>query len=99
MNHTVKFYPPAERAERLANYLVEHCATVRSTAQHFGISKSTVHKDLTNQLKQVNRTLYTQAQKVLQKNKAERHLRGGEATKKKFREEHAGKEANPPTDF
>ena len=99
MNHTVKFYPPAERAERLANYLVEHCATVRSTAQHFGISKSTVHKDLTNHLKQVNRTLYAQAQKVLQKNKAERHLRGGEATKRKFREEYVDGEPDTPTDL
>lgn len=80
-----KFYDPMHRAEILANYLIEHHATVRSTALHFGISKSTVHKDLTQQLKHVNQALFLEAKSILQKNKAERHLRGGEATKQKFR--------------
>ena len=84
MNHTVKFYPPAERAERLANYLVEHCATVRSTAQHFGISKSTVHKDITEKLMNINPHLCASVKEILDKNKSERHIRGGEATRRKY---------------
>jgi putative DeoR family transcriptional regulator (stage III sporulation protein D) len=73
-----------ERCVVLAAYLVEHKATVRSVASHFGISKSTVHKDITQTLKKVNKTLYEQAKEVLSVNKMERHIRGGEATKQKY---------------
>lgn len=82
----------SERCLVLGEYLVEHQSTVRSVAQIFGVSKSTVHKDVTHTLKQVNRGLYTEVQKVLQKNKQERHLRGGEATRQKYRESHAPEE-------
>ena len=68
----------------LGEYLIEHRATVRNAAAAFGISKSTVHKDVTQTLKGVNRALFEEVQKVLQKNKQERHLRGGEATKQKY---------------
>ena len=74
-----------ERCVVLAAYLVENKATVRSVASHFGISKSTVHKDITQNLKHVNKPLYYQAKEILNINKKERHLRGGEATKKKYR--------------
>ena len=77
-----------ERCVILGEYLVEHGATVRSAAQVFGVSKSTVHKDVTHTLKSVNRGLYTEVQKLLFKNKQERHLRGGEATRLKY-ERHA----------
>ncbi len=70
----------------LGEYLVEHRATVRSAAAVFGVSKSTVHKDVTQTLKHVNRRLYLQAQEVLLTNKQERHLRGGEATRIKYSE-------------
>ena len=73
------------RACDLAVYLIEHQATVRSTATHFGISKSTVHKDLTQRLEKVNRSLYLQVQVCLARNKAERHLRGGAATRRKYK--------------
>ena len=73
-----------ERCEILAEYLVEHHATVRSAAQHFNVSKSTVHKDITCQLKKVNPALYRLAKRVLEVNKSERHLRGGEATRVKY---------------
>ena len=73
-----------ERCVVLAAYLVEHKATVRSVAAHFGISKSTVHKDITQNLKRVNKPLYYQAKEILNINKKERHLRGGEATKQKY---------------
>ena len=69
----------------LATYLIENKATVRLVAKKFEISKSTVHKDITKVLKKVNKDLYLQAQNVLEINKKERHLRGGEATKKKYR--------------
>jgi putative DeoR family transcriptional regulator (stage III sporulation protein D) len=78
-----------ERCVVLGEYLVEHGATVRSAAQVFGVSKSTVHKDVTVVLKNVNRALYLQVFELLQKNKQERHLRGGEATRLKY-ERHAG---------
>ena len=74
-----------ERCVVLATYLVENKATVRSAAQKFGISKSTVHKDITKNLKSINHPLYTEVQAVLAKNKQERHIRGGEATKNKYR--------------
>lgn len=73
-----------ERCVLLATYLVENRATVRATAKRFGISKSTVHKDVTETLRHVNRSLYEQVEKVLALNKSERHLRGGEATRKKY---------------
>lgn len=73
-----------ERCVILGLYIVENNATVRSTATRFGISKSTVHKDVTQVLKNTNRSLYLDVQSVLAKNKEERHLRGGEATKKKY---------------
>ncbi len=73
-----------ERCESLAIYMLENNATVRSTALHFGISKSTVHKDVTRTLKSVNRSLYLQTAELLAANKSERHIRGGEATKRKY---------------
>ena len=73
-----------ERCEAFAEYVIENGATVRQTAAHFGISKSTVHKDITKTLKKVNKELFEEAQGILQTNKKERHLRGGEATKKKY---------------
>ena len=75
---------PEERAIALGEYVVETGATVRNTAQQFGISKSTVHKDLTQRLKRQNHALFNSVQKVLQVNKEQRHLRGGEATRKKY---------------
>ena len=76
-----------ERAIEIANYMIEHNATVRQAAKNFGISKSTVHKDVTERLVQVNPTLAAQARKVIDVNKSERHIRGGLATKEKY--EHA----------
>lgn len=73
-----------ERCEQLARYMLEHKATVRTTAQRFGISKSTVHKDVTQTLKQINPALWAAVKTVLEVNKNERHLRGGEATKQKY---------------
>ena len=73
-----------ERCMLLGTYLVENNMTVRGVAQKFGISKSTVHKDVTVTLRKVNKALYRQVKQVLDKNKQERHLRGGEATKKKY---------------
>ena len=70
-----------DRSEKLAEYMLEHNATVRSAAAHFGISKSTVHKDLTTTLKHRNRGLYLAVKQLLATNKAERHFRGGEATR------------------
>ena len=75
------------RAELMADYVIESGATVRQTAVYFGISKSTVHKDLTDRLKKSNKALYDEVSKVLFKNKAERHIRGGEATRKKYLKE------------
>ena len=74
-----------ERAERLALYIIENRATVRTAAQRFGVSKSTVHKDLADRLPAFNRTLYLQVKEVLEENKAQRHIRGGLATRKKYR--------------
>ena len=73
-----------ERACALAIYIIENGATVRSAAKHFGISKSTVHKDLSQRLPQYNKTLYQQVRQVLNLNKAERHIRGGQATRIKY---------------
>ncbi len=74
-----------ERCVQLATYLVENHTTVRAVANRFGVSKSTVHKDITQTLKNVNKGLYYQAKAVLEQNKKERHIRGGEATKNKYK--------------
>ena len=74
-----------QRARELAVYIIEHQTTIRATARHFGISKSTVHKDLTERLEKVNHGLYVQVKQVLDVNKAERHIRGGMATREKYR--------------
>lgn len=74
-----------ERACELAVYMIETGATVRAAAQHFGISKSTVHKDLQQRLPQYNRLLYEQVRQVLDVNKQQRHIRGGMATRKKYK--------------
>ena len=73
-----------ERCVVLGLYIVENNTTVRATASRFGISKSTVHKDVTQTLKTINKSLYLDVKSVLEKNKEERHIRGGEATKKKY---------------
>lgn len=78
-----------ERCVILGLYIVENKTTVRATAARFGISKSTVHKDVTQILKTVNKSLYLDVKSVLEKNKEERHIRGGEATKKKYLGEEA----------
>ena len=77
--------PMEKRACEVAVYMIETGATVRAAARHFGISKSTVHKDLSHRLKQYNYALYVQVRQVLEKNKQERHIRGGMATKRKYR--------------
>ena len=73
-----------ERAIEIAYYIIENNATVRQTAKAFGISKSTVHKDITERLKKINPSLAIETKKVLDENKAERHIRGGEATRQKY---------------
>ncbi len=73
-----------ERVLRLAVYILETGATVRATATHFGVSKSTVHKDVSERLRRLHPSLYTAVRKVLELNKAERHIRGGLATKEKY---------------
>ena len=78
-----------DRLRQLAVYIIETGATVRATAKEFGISKSTVHKDLQHRLPQSNRKLYLQVRQVLEHNKAQRHIRGGLATQKKYRKESA----------
>ena len=75
---------PEERTIRLAQYMVEQGATVRQTAARFGISKSTVHKDITTRLQKLNAVLYDRVQQVLRTNKEERHIRGGMATRAKY---------------
>ena len=78
-----------ERAEQLALYIIEQNSTVRCAAKQFGISKSTVHKDISERLPQFNRSLFLQAKAVLDENKAQRHIRGGIATRRKYRGEDA----------
>ncbi len=75
------------RALKLGEYMVENNATVRSTAKHFGVSKSTVHKDVSERLQDINSFLYKNVKKVLEVNKAQRHIRGGFATKNKYAKE------------
>lgn len=74
-----------ERTIEVAQYIIENKATVRSAAKKFGISKSTVHKDVTERLLKINPVLAHETKKVLDENKAERHIRGGEATREKYR--------------
>ena len=74
-----------QRACDLAVYIIENRATVRSAAKHFGISKSTVHKDLQLRLPKCNHALYIQVREILEQNKLERHIRGGMATREKYR--------------
>ena len=74
-----------QRACELAVYMIETGATVRGAAKHFGISKSTVHKDLSQRLPRYNSALYEQVRKVLDVNKSERHIRGGLATRNKYK--------------
>jgi putative DeoR family transcriptional regulator (stage III sporulation protein D) len=76
-----------ERAIRLAEYITENRATVRAAAKKFGVSKSTVHKDITERLEGVNPGLYKEVRDLLDLNKAERHIRGGIATRKKYKGE------------
>lgn len=75
---------PEERAVQLAHYIIENNATVRQTAKKFNISKSTVHKDVSERLRAINDVLYNEVKRVLEQNKSERHIRGGLATKTKY---------------
>lgn len=77
-----------ERAVEIAYYIIENQATVRQTAKKFGVSKSTIHKDCTERLEQINPSLASEARKVLDVNKQERHIRGGLATKEKYLHQH-----------
>ena len=77
----------ADRAVELAHYIIDNNATVRKTAAVFNVSKSTVHKDVHERLLKINPALYSQTKKVLDVNKAERHIRGGMATKQKYLEQ------------
>lgn len=77
---------PNDRAVILGEYIVENRSTVRATAKHFGISKSTVHKDVSERLPVIKPQLYPEVKKILEQNKQERHIRGGLATKKKYEE-------------
>ena len=76
-----------ERACDIAVYIIENRSTVRAAAKQFGVSKSTVHKDLTERLRTVNPALYAQVRELLDINKAERHIRGGMATRRKYKGE------------
>lgn len=73
-----------KRAVELGEYIIENGATVRKTAKVFGVSKSTVHMDVSNRLQRINPALYRQVREVLDTNKSERHIRGGIATKEKY---------------
>ncbi len=73
------------RAVELAEYILENKTTVRAAAKHFGVSKSTVHKDLTERLELINRPLFLRVKEILEVNKAERHIRGGIATRIKYK--------------
>ena len=74
-----------DRARRLAEYIIENDSTVRAAAKQFGVSKSTVHKDITQRLKTLDGALWAEAKAVLERNKAERHIRGGIATRIKYK--------------
>lgn len=75
-----------KRVLEVSSYILESAATVRQTARVFGVSKSTIHKDVTERLPIINKALAMQVKSILEQNKAERHIRGGEATKKKYQE-------------
>ena len=79
----------AKRTLNVANYMLETKSTVRGAAQKFGVSKSTVHKDISERLKMISPGLYSKAKKLLEINKSERHIRGGNATKIKYMHKHA----------
>ena len=79
------------RAVALAEYIIENRATVRAASKKFGVSKSTVHKDLTERLQYISPALYTSAKEILEINKAERHIRGGNATRLKYHTLNSGK--------
>ncbi len=83
-----------ERPEILGEYVIETGATVRACALRFGVSKSTVHKDLSQKLKYINGRMYREVKEILEKNKSERHIRGGEATRKKYLQKRVGKSKN-----
>ena len=74
-----------QRAEALGEYIVQNKATVRAAAAATGISKSTIHKEVTQRLRRINRDLYDQVRDILDLNKSERHIRGGNATRQKYR--------------
>ena len=74
-----------ERARQLAEYIIDNDSTVRAAAKQFGVSKSTVHKDITQRLEKLDATLWAEAKAVLERNKAERHIRGGIATRIKYK--------------
>lgn len=77
-----------ERAISIGQYIIDNNATVRQAAKQFGVSKSTVHKDVTDRLEEINSNLAKEARKVLEINKSERHIRGGLATKEKYLHQH-----------
>lgn len=77
-----------QRAMEIARYIIENNATVRQAAKQFGVSKSTVHKDITERLTQINPSLANEARKILDVNKSERHIRGGLATREKYLHSH-----------
>ena len=78
--------PAGERCVEFAVYMIEKKSTVRETSKRFGVSKSTVHKDMADRLEHINGVLYKQVKEILEVNKAQRHIRGGMATKKKYEE-------------
>ena len=83
-----------DRVMEIAQYIIDNNATVRSTAKVFSVSKSTVHKDVHERLIHINMNLYGQCRDVLEKNKAERHIRGGLATREKYKQQalHSGRQ-------
>ena len=82
MKKTIEF---EDRSVILGRYILEKKSTVRAAAKEFGISKSTVHKDVSERLQNINRSLYRQVKEILEINKNERHIRGGNATREKYK--------------
>ena len=87
---------PDRRAAELGRYILENRSTVRATAKKFGISKSTVHKDVSERLKTEDPELYSKVKDILEINKQERHIRGGLATKRKYEERKGGRSGDSP---
>lgn len=87
----MKSYSIEERAVKLAEYIIDSKDTVRGAAKKFGVSKSTVHKDIAVRLLNINHALAIEVRKILDENKAERHIRGGQATKLKYINENKNK--------